>query len=190
MSPGLSILVLTALVPVAASADMAVWRFDWQGAGGYSMLGALAVDAGLAAAELIDGEDVACFQIEGFLNGESIGRWALGMLTDLTTWTLSFQPADGAFVVYGPEAFMPQAWNMDGFGTDCGAGGFGFNIGNAAQDLCLDGKLLVESQVDPSRPFSAWRHDGYPFPADACRPTVPIAGLRVRPAAVAAAASR
>jgi hypothetical protein len=187
VSRGPILLLAAALAPASAAADMAVWRFDWQGAGGYSMVGALGVEASLADAALVDDDSVTCFQIEGFRDGAPIGRWALGMLTELTTWELAFSPRSRSFVVYGPEAPMPQAWNMDGWGTDCGPGGFGFNIGNAAQDLCLDGVLVVESQVEPSRPMSAWRHDGYPFAPDACRPTVPISSLEglVTPAAAA-----
>ncbi|SDI98484.1 hypothetical protein [Salipiger marinus] len=153
----------------AAHAQNLTWRFDWQGGGGYSLRGALAFDAAMAERDVVVAEDVDCFVIEGFRDGAPIGRWALGMLTEDTTWRLTFHPQRDAFAVYGPDALMPQAWNMDGFGTDCGAGGFGFNIGNAAQDLCLDGRLLQMSQVAPDRPFPAQRDDAYRFPSDACR---------------------
>jgi hypothetical protein len=91
------------------------------------------------------------------------------MLRPETTWVLTFDAATGSFAPWGPGAEMPQAWNMDGGGYDCGAGGFGFNIGNAAQDLCIDGQLIFDSQVTPERPFPAQPAPGFAFPADACR---------------------
>jgi hypothetical protein len=63
---------------------------------------------------------------------------------------------------------MPQAWNMDGFGRNCGPGGFGFNIGGAAQDICVDGRLIVASQVPPPTPLAATPAPGLSFPPDAC----------------------
>jgi hypothetical protein len=178
-----------AVLPSLARADMATWRFEWQGAGGYSMAGALGVPADLAGVDRLTGDDAMCFQIEGFRDGASIGRWALSMLTEETTWALAFTPAESAFVVYGPDEIMPQAWNMDGWGTDCGPGGFGFNIGNAAQDLCLDGALVTASQVDPSRPFPAVRDDGFRFDGDACRPVTPVAALPAAETVLSAAAA-
>ncbi|MCA0997844.1 hypothetical protein [Alloyangia pacifica] len=151
----------------AMAADLS-WRFEWQGGDGYEMRGALAIDAALAERERVFGEDVECFVVEGYHEGEPIGRWALGMKTEDTTWSLTFLPQQNAFEVFGPQSLMPQAWNMDGFGTDCGQDGFGFNIGNAAQDLCLDGRLLVASQVPPARPFPAVPDPSVKFPADAC----------------------
>jgi hypothetical protein len=152
-------------VPQIGQAE--TWRFVWEGSGGYLMTGALAFDSAGADGLVTEG-DADCFVIEGSRNGLPIGRWALGMLTIDTTWVLSFDPAAGAFVVYGDNAWMPQAWNMDGYGTDCGPEGFGFNIGGAAQDLCLKGELLYESQVDAVRPFPAERDDAFVFPPDAC----------------------
>ncbi len=161
--------VLAALAAAPAGAQDATFRFEWSGGGGYAMRGALSFPAARLDAKLVLEDDVRCFAIEGLKGGKVIGRWALGMLTEETTWRLTFSPAASGFVVWGDGAPMPQAWNMDGAGYDCGAGGFGFNIGNAAQDLCLDGELLRDSQVDPARPFPAMRDDGFSFPGDACR---------------------
>ncbi|WP_353473194.1 hypothetical protein PVT71_03935 [Salipiger sp. H15] len=160
-------LVLLAGAGGAGAADLG-WRFDWQGNGGYEMRGAIAFDAALAERDYVYAEDVECFVVEGYHEGKPIGRWALGMKTDKTSWALTFRPKESAFEVFGPESPMPQAWNMNGFGTDCGQEGFGFNIGNAAQDLCLNGRLLTASQVTPSRPFPATRDDAVSFPGDAC----------------------
>lgn len=164
------------------AAERQVWRFDWQGAGGYAMRGALAFDSAAIQSGYVLEPDVDCFFIEGFRDGKAIGRWALGMLSEDTTWVMTFNSAAGGFVVFGPEAPMPQAWNMDGFGTDCGEKGFGFNIGNAAQDMCLDGRLLVESQIDPERPFPAVRDDGFAFPSDGCigPPVISLLALPAR----------
>ncbi len=161
-------IIVGAALAGAAKAQSVAFRFEWQGAGGYVMRGGLSFDAALMGEQLVFETDVDCFVIEGFRDGDPIGGWALGMRTEDTTWRLTFDPVVEQFLVWGPMSPMPQAWNMDGAGYDCGAGGFGFNIGNAAQDLCLDGELLTASQVDPSRPFPALRDDDFAFPADAC----------------------
>ncbi|WP_226622234.1 hypothetical protein [Alloyangia pacifica] len=163
----IAVLALVAGTSAGRAADLA-WRFEWQGNGGYEMRGAIAIDAALAERDYVYAEDVECFVVEGYHDDEPIGRWALGMKTDETSWALTFRPRQSEFAVFGPESPMPQAWNMNGFGTDCGREGFGFNIGNAAQDLCLNGRLLTASQVTPSRPFPATRDDAVSFPADAC----------------------
>jgi hypothetical protein len=161
-------LLILSLAGPAAAAELA-YRFTWLGAGGYALTGALSFDARFAEAGLVGAGDLTCFVIEGRRDGQEIGRWALGALTPQTTWRLHFDPAAPGFVVEGQGIAMPQAWNMDGAGTDCGPGGFGFNIGNAAQDLCLDGRLLTASQIDPERPFPAEPAPGFAFPPDACR---------------------
>ena len=146
---------------------MQSWAFAWQGAGGYEMRGALRFDAAQAG-RIVRETDLSCFVIEGTRDGDPVGRWALTMLGVDTTWRLHFDAQAGVFLVEGDGAWMPQAWNMDGTGDDCGPGGFGFNIGNYAQDLCIDDTLIVASQVDPFTPFPAARNDGYTFPRDAC----------------------
>ncbi len=154
------------------AAHAGTWVFEWEGSGGYSMTGALAYPGEMANGILRE-DDLECFVIEGFLNGEPIGSWGLGALTLDTTWVLTFDAGEGAFEVWSPGAGMPQAWNMDGIGNDCGPDGFGFNIGNAAQDLCVDQSLIVESQVAPDRPFPASRVDNFEFPPGSCR-TIPM----------------
>lgn len=167
-------------LPGAGQAQDATYVFDWKGSGGYSMRGALSFDPALAEDDVVTAREVDCFVVEGYREGAPIGRWALGMLNEETSWTLTFLPSGPGFAVYGPGSLMPQAWNMDGFGTDCGAQGFGFNIGNAAQDLCLGGKLLRESQVDPERPFPAMpAPDDFTFPGDACRGPMLMGALEV-----------
>ncbi len=179
-----------ALIGGAAAAGDVTYSFDWQGAGGYRMRGAMSFDSALQGAPEIHAPDLTCFFIEGTHDSAPIGRWALGMLTERTTWALTFLPRAGAFAVYGPQHPMPQAWNMDGFGTDCGAGGFGFNIGDAAQDLCVDGRLVIGSQVAPDRPFPAAPDPDVRFPPDACMGPDLLSALDLSPRPAGAAASR
>jgi len=160
--------ILLALGASAAQADTASYRFVWQGGGGYSVQGGLAINADQTGAGLVTEADVICFEIQGIQAAEPVGRWALGQLLPDTTWRLHFSPSVGAFFVEGQTIAMPQAWNMNGEGTDCGAGGFGLNIGNFAQDICIDGTLVTDSQVSPFQPFPAQRDDDYVFGPDAC----------------------
>lgn len=164
---GIAALAVAGWPGFGQASDLA-WRFEWLGNGGYEMRGAIAIDAALAERDYVYAQDVECFMVEGYFEDEPIGRWALGMKTDETSWSLTFRPKQDAFEVFSEQSPMPQAWNMNGFGTDCGREGFGFNIGNAAQDLCLNGRLVVASQVSPTRPFPATRDDTVSFPADAC----------------------
>ncbi|SMX39038.1 hypothetical protein [Maliponia aquimaris] len=151
-----------------AAAEPETWAFEWQGSGGYAVRGALSYDSAAVEGPFVVEGDVTCFVIEGTKDGAAVGRWALGQLNEQTSWRLHFDPAGGSFVVDGEGIWMPQAWNMNGEGTDCGAGGFGFNIGNAAQDICLDNSLVVDSQVLPTQAFPAVRVARYDFPGDAC----------------------
>lgn len=161
-------IVTLAIWTSGARAEDAAYSFVWEGAGGYEMRGAMAFDADLLSQPEITQSDLTCFVIEGTRDGAPLGRWALSMLNEETSWLLRFRPGASEFVVWGEGAQMPQAWNMDGWGTDCGPGGFGFNIGGQAQDLCVDGRLMQDSQVPPPRPFPALRNDDVAFPADAC----------------------
>ncbi|MFZ7091610.1 hypothetical protein [Primorskyibacter sp. 2E233] len=159
-----------------ALADPVSYRFVWTGADGYSMRGAMSFDSAYLARRVVREGDVACFHIEGFYEGESIGRWALTMLNEQTSWRLHFIPSEQAFVVEGRGIAMPQAWNMNGAGDDCGKGGFGFNLGNLGQDFCRDDEPLFASRIDPFTPFPVVRDDAYQFPPDAC-PGPPVLGL-------------
>ena len=156
----------------ASLSETVSYRFVWIGNGGYLMEGAMAFDAGLMSQNRVYEKDLTCFEIQGYLDGRPIGRWALGMLLPETTWKLSFDPVASHFDVWGPDQPMPQAWNMDGFGYNCGSPGFGFNIGGAAQDLCIDQQLIFASQVTPSRPFKASVDPNIAFGKDACLPSL------------------
>lgn len=45
--------------------------------------------------------------------------------------------------------FASQGWNANGDVTDCGTPGFGFNSGNFAQDICLNGAYVEASSIAP-----------------------------------------
>jgi hypothetical protein len=161
--------------PAAASDRDAVYAFHWQGAGGYSVRGALAVDEALVGSVIYE-TDVSCFVIRGEKDGEPIGAWKLGQLVPETTWRLHFDTAAEAFVVDGDGIRMPQAWNMNGRGDNCGEDGFGFNLGNVGQDICVDNKIIDASRVPPPTPFPATRVESYSFPQGACRMPVLLGG--------------
>lgn len=163
-----SLMPILTLTAATASAEPVTYAFEWQGSGGYAVRGALKYNSEDVTGRFVVARDLGCFVIEGTHEGEPIGRWALTMLDEQTTWRLHLDPVTKSFLVDGEGIEMPQAWNMNGYGNDCGEGGFGFNIGNAAQDICLDNQLIFESQVDPAQPFPAVRVEDYGFPADAC----------------------
>ena len=153
-----------------ASTSLAEERFsfEWQGAGGYTLRGGFSYHLEEVSGAFVRERDLTCFFVDGEQDGTAIGHWGLTMLNEETDWRLFFDPETPELLVEGMGVDMPQAWNMDGFGTSCGPGGFGFNIGNAAQDLCLDGKLIVESQVSPFQPFPVRRDPDLQMPSYAC----------------------
>ncbi len=157
-----------AIAASTAMAEPVTYAFEWTGSGGYAVKGALQYDDEAITDRFVREQDLSCFVIEGSKDGEAVGRWALTMLNEQTSWRVHFDPVVGRFLVEGEGVWMPQAWNMDGDGIDCGAGGFGFNIGNAAQDICVDNRLIFESQVAPEEPFPAVRMEDFKFPRDAC----------------------
>lgn len=163
----------------AVHASDAVYAFHWKGANGYSVRGALSVDPALVGSVIYE-TDVTCFVIDGQKDGEHLGRWTLGALDSDTTWRLHFDTQAEAFVVEGAGVRMPQAWNMNGAGDDCGAGGFGFNLGNVGQDICVDNQIVHDSRVPPPTPFPAQRVAQYDFPQGACR-AVMVLGAAAAP---------
>lgn len=128
----------------------------WVGANGWSMTGIMTFPDELSHAARITAADVTGFQITGWLDGRQIGGWNLKDSGPETTFVLNYSPAQGAFLMGGnwPGRFS-QGWNANGDVTDCGAGGFGFNAGNYAQDVCLDGRWVEESGVPPPTPLYA-----------------------------------
>ena len=141
---------------LATPAGAEVVHFCWQGANGYTMTGRMEFPDALRDAPLITEGEVTAFRITGFRDGVAIGSWDMADRSPQTTWYLRFMPRLMQFPVNGmiPGPF-DQGWNADGTATDCGAGGFGFNAGNYAQDFCLDGVWVEESGMPPPTPFYA-----------------------------------
>lgn len=153
-----------------ADARAESWRFEWTGAGGYRMTGAFAIDGARTRAERVSGDDLACFVIQGYRDAEPIGVWRLSELTPATYWNFSFEPSSGRIPVGGLSfSGDGQEWNMSGAGDGCGVGGFGFNAGNAAQDLCVDDAWVAASSRPADQPFEAVRDDTVRFAPDDCR---------------------
>lgn len=165
----LGLMLAIALVSACtASAEPRNYSFTWSGENGYWLHGAIGFDSADAVSGIIREWDVTCFEIKGFRTDDFLGRWALGELTAKTAWRVHFDLNSEAFLVVGDGYDMPQAWNMRGDGNGCGAGGFGFNLGNLAQDICVDDAVVIESQTGSFQPFPATRDDEYWFPPDAC----------------------
>ncbi len=152
----------------AVDAETMTYAFEWHGGEGYTLKGAMEYQSEAVTGRFVTAQDLTCFVIEGRMEDTPLGRWALTMRNEETTWRLHFDPLTDSFLVDGQGIWMPQAWNMNGEGNNCGPDGFGFNIGNAAQDICLDNTLILESQAQPDRPFPAVRVSRYEFPRDAC----------------------
>ena len=71
-----------------------------------------------------------------------------------SSWLLNFNPATNEFLTPGQAGLgVSQAWNADGSAEDCGNPGFGFNLGNFAQDFCVNGVWIEESGMPPETPF-------------------------------------
>lgn len=137
----------------AAPVQAADFSFCWIGGGGYTMAGTMTVPD-----DRLDGivteEDVTAFRITGFREGRPIGAWDLTQRTADTTFHLRFDPRAMAFPMGGDSTANYQAWNADGTASNCGAGGFGFNAGNNAQDICLDNTWITASMVNRYTPLT------------------------------------
>lgn len=163
--------LVAALALAAAPAAAETWEFCWQGSGGWEMFGRMEVAEG--APDFIDQTHVTDFYIAGFLDGAPMGSWQLGDRTPRTSWHLRFDRVSGQFPTGGlrPDGADYQAWNAGGSADDCGIPGFGFNAGNNAQDVCVDGQWRTDSMVERETPFPAYR-DSLPFDC----PAVPLLG--------------
>ncbi|MFN3663062.1 MAG: hypothetical protein ACK4TM_10000 [Yoonia sp.] len=144
----------TALALIGTQAHAVDFYFCWEGANGYTMTGQMTVAPEAMSQPLVTESDVTEFRIAGYLDGALIGKWDLAMRDETTPWVLHFDPAGGFF--YTPEQVglgVSQAWNAGGNADDCGNPGFGFNLGNYAQDFCLNGVWIEDSGMPPETPF-------------------------------------
>lgn len=153
----LSLFLATALAASPAVASNAQFQFCWTGANGYTMEGRIEFPTALQDTGIITEADVTDFQIIGFLDGVAIGSWSLDQRTAETSWTLRFDTTNLRFPTGGIRSENSyQEWNASGQVNNCGAvGGFGFNGGNYAQDVCIDNLWIEESSIDPNTPFFA-----------------------------------
>lgn len=145
-------LALIAAVPAHASD----YNFCWRGANDYTLTGRMTVPDAALAKDIVTAGDVSRFKIAGYRAGRLIGTWSLEDRTDATTWVLNFDPRTSQFLMGGSfPGNYSQGWNANGDVTDCGNPGFGFNAGNYAQDVCLNGVWIEQSGIDPATPLSA-----------------------------------
>ena len=149
---------------LAAPARAETWAFCWIGAAGYTMEGTIGYPDG--AEGTLTQDDVTAFAITGYRDGVPLGSWSLADRLPETTFVLRFDADALAFPMGGSRAAGTyQAWNADGMVEDCGNPGFGFNGGNRAQDVCVDGTFREESGVAPKTPLAV-----SPDPAVPCGP--------------------
>jgi hypothetical protein len=141
---------------VALPVEAAQFNFCWLGANGFTMTGVIGFPDAALSKPLVTEADVTLFRITGYEDGVAIGRWSLDDLKPGTTWLLRFDPATLTFPTGGNfPGDAAQGWNADGDVQDCGPGGFGFNSGNYAQDICLNGVWIAQSSIDPATPLRA-----------------------------------
>ncbi|WP_298438082.1 hypothetical protein [uncultured Jannaschia sp.] len=160
-------LVLATLV---APAHAATHAFCWIGSEGYRIEGRISYPDG--ATGILTEADITEFAITGLRGDAVLGRWTLADRTPETAWTLRFDADRLAFPMGGePANGTYQEWNANGFADDCGDPGFGFNGGNRAQDICVDGVFIDESGVPPATPLRI-----SPDPSNPCGP-LPMSAL-------------
>ncbi len=129
--------------------------FCWSGANGYSMTGSMELADGSESTNLITEQDLSAFEIVGYSNGKFLGSWSMAEIYEDTTWHLRYDRALQSFLVGdGFAGLRSQGWNANGNVENCGSPGFGFNSGNFAQDICVDGKFIDDSSVHPETPFT------------------------------------
>jgi len=148
---------LACLLLATTPAQAAKFQFCWIGNSGYTMRGSISFPDALLGSGIITQDDVTGFSIYGFLDNFPIGSWTLDQRTTQTTWELYFDTTALEFPMGGIALDQSyQAWNANGDVNDCGAGGFGFNGGNWAQDVCIDNLWIEDSSITPDTPLPAY----------------------------------
>lgn len=167
--------ILACMLAFPGLANAAILNLCWTGGSGYTMTGRMELPDSAMRKNLVTQDDISAFQITGYLNGNKIGAWDMRDRTPQTTWFLRFQPETLNFPVGGNfGSLVSQGWNANGNVTDCGNPGFGFNSGNYAQDVCVNGKYVRVSSIDPTTPLVA-TYD--PVTPD-CRNAMPMSKSR------------
>lgn len=143
-----------ALSLVASNAHAADFYFCWLGANDYTMTGQMSLTPSAINKPVITQDDVTLFKIAGYLDGTLLGKWDMQTRADEASWMMHFDPARSVFMTPGDVGLgVSQAWNANGDADDCGNPGFGFNLGNYAQDFCLNGQWVEASGMPPETTF-------------------------------------
>lgn len=161
-----------AILLASAPADAAQFQFCWVGANGYTMEGQIAFPDDFLNTGLITETDVTGFQIIGLIDGVAVGSWNMEDARADTSWVLRFDTDTLRFPTGGlRQDNSYQEWNANGAVNNCGAvGGFGWNGGNFAQDVCINNVWVEDSSIDPLTPLFAQPMDV----ALSCETTVPM----------------
>lgn len=159
-----------ALSLMATNAHAADFYFCWLGANDYTMTGQMTINPSALNKPVVTQDDVTRFKIAGYQEGTLLGKWDMETRDPDDTWVLFFDPGRSVFMTPGDVGLgVSQAWNANGNADDCGNPGFGFNLGNYAQDFCLNGVWVEESGMPPETTFLV-----SPTPVDPqCRVYVP-----------------
>ncbi|CTQ49304.1 hypothetical protein [Jannaschia donghaensis] len=149
------------ILAFAGPAQAATHSFCWEGANDYRIEGFISYPDD--AAGVVTEDTVTGFGITGWRGGDYLGDWSLADRTPDTSFTLRFDTRTLSFPMGGyPQDGTYQEWNADGTATDCGDPGFGFNGGNRAQDLCVNGQFIDESGIAPDTPLTISPDGGSP----------------------------
>ncbi|PWJ22167.1 hypothetical protein [Jannaschia seohaensis] len=156
---------------LAGPAHSATYGFCWRGANDYRLEGYISYPDDFPG-RIVTQDDVTGFGIVGWRGDTYLGRWSLKELTPETSWVLRFDTRALAFPTGGDRLLGTyQAWNANGRVDDCGDPGFGFNGGNVGQDVCVNGRYIAASTIDPTTPLRIAAN-----PADPCGPA-PMSAL-------------
>ena len=155
--------VLACMFALPHPALSATLNLCWTGGSGFTMTGRMDLPDSAMRKPLVTQSDLTGFQITGYHKGAKIGSWTMKDAPAQTTWLLRFEPKSLSFPVGGNfGSLVSQGWNANGEVNDCGTPGFGFNSGNYAQDVCVDGVYMHASSIDPATPLIATYDPGTP----------------------------
>lgn len=137
-----------------APLQAADYYFCWTGGNGYTMTGQMSLDPAALTQPLVTEGQVRAFKIAGYRDGALIGKWDMATRAPDAPWLLYFYPQTMAFATPADLGLgVTQAWNAGGMADDCGDPGFGFNLGDYAQDFCLNNVWVEASGMPPDTPF-------------------------------------
>ena len=149
-------LVALGLCGAMTTAQAADFPICWTGANGYTMTGQMRIDPVALDKKIVTEQDIVAFKIAGYHDGRLLGTWDMAELDAGDTWHVRFDLRSREFLTGGSfRTARSQGWNADGGVSDCGNPGFGFNSGNFAQDICVNGTFIADSSIPPDTPLPA-----------------------------------